>query len=74
MQFKMYLTLALLLLVVIFTVQNATVVPVNFLIWKIEISRALLIFFTFVIGMIVGWVAHSYKQHTRHNKRTVNPD
>jgi putative membrane protein len=74
MQFKMYLTLALLLLVVIFTVQNATVVPVKFLFWKIEISRALLIFFTFVIGTIVGWVAHSYKQHARHNKRTMNPD
>jgi putative membrane protein len=74
MQFKMYLTLALLLLVVIFTVQNATVVPVNFLFWKIEISRALLIFFTFVIGVIVGWVAHSYKQHARHNKRTIKPD
>jgi putative membrane protein len=65
MQFKMSITLILLLLVVIFTVQNAAVVPVNFLLWKLEISRALLIFFVFGIGVITGWLSHSHMQHTK---------
>lgn len=68
MTVKMYFSLALLLLTVIFTVQNATVVPVNFLFWKLEISRALLIFFLLVIGIIIGWVSHSHYQHSKNKQ------
>ncbi len=70
MQSRIYLTLILLLLVVIFIVQNATVVPVNFLLWKIEISRALLIFFTFIIGVLVGGISRSHMQHRKRNKHS----
>lgn len=66
MNIKMYITLALLLLIVIFTVQNAAVVTVNFLLWKLEISRALLIFFVLVIGIIVGWISHSHMKHVKN--------
>jgi len=65
---KMYITLFLLALVVIFTVQNATAVTVNFLFWKLEISRALLIFFVLVIGVIIGWISHSHMLHTKNRK------
>lgn len=68
MTVKMYVSLALLLLTVIFTVQNAAVVTVNFLFWKLEISRALLIFFLLVIGVIIGWFSHSHYQHTKNRK------
>jgi putative membrane protein len=70
MNIKMYTTLFLLALVVIFTVQNATAVTVNFLFWKLEISRSLLIFFVLIIGIIVGWISHSHYQHslTRNKK------
>ncbi len=74
MQLKMYLTLGLLILLVIFTVQNATVVPLTFLFWKMEISRALLIFFAFIIGMIVGWLSRNHMQHIRQHKRAKKPD
>lgn len=63
---KMYITLFLLAIVAIFTVQNATAVTVNFLFWKLEISRALLIFFVLIIGVIVGWISHSHMQHTKN--------
>lgn len=68
MNTKMYISLALLLLIVIFTVQNAAVVTVSFLFWKLEISRALLIFFVLIIGVIIGWVSHSHFQHLKNKK------
>jgi len=68
MNTKMYISLALLLLIVIFTVQNAAVVAVSFLFWKLEISRALLIFFVLIIGIIVGWISRSHFQHLKSKK------
>jgi len=57
MHFKKYLGVALLLLIVVFTVQNATVVTVRFLFWDLSLSRALMIFFVFAAGVLVGLVA-----------------
>ncbi|NNF96289.1 MAG: DUF1049 domain-containing protein [Halobacteria archaeon] len=68
MNYKMIITLFMLLLVVIFTVQNAAVVSVNLLFWKLEISRALLIFFVLIIGIIIGWISRSHLKHSK-NKR-----
>lgn len=73
MNVKMYVTLILLLLIVIFTVQNAAVVTVNFLFWKMEISRALLIFFVLVIGIIIGWISHSHMRRVKHRKPSNKP-
>ena len=73
MNVKMYITLTLLLLLVFFTVQNAAVVTVNFLFWKLDISRALLIFFVLIIGIIVGWISHSHMQHTKNKKLSSKP-
>lgn len=73
MNLKMYITLFLLLLVVIFTVQNATAVTVNFLFWKLEISRSLLIFFVLIIGVIVGWISHSHMPHAKSRKPSSSP-
>lgn len=53
---RVYLGLFLLLLTVIFTVQNAEVVTVNFLFWHFAVSRALMIFFVLIAGVIVGLV------------------
>jgi uncharacterized integral membrane protein len=56
MQAKTYLGLALLLLIVVFTLQNAEVVTVNFLIWRLSVSRALMVFIVLIIGIVVGVV------------------
>jgi uncharacterized integral membrane protein len=47
----------LLALVVIFVLQNTQVVEFNFLAWTISMSKALLLLVTFVLGIIVGWLA-----------------
>ena len=73
MNIKMYVTLILLLLIVIFTVQNAAVVTVNFLFWKLDISRALLIFFVLAIGVIIGWISHSHMRHVKNRKPSNKP-
>lgn len=65
MNIKAYIGLVLLLLIVIFTVQNASVIDIQLLFWKISMSRSLMIFFVLAIGIIIGWITagHFYKKH-----------
>ncbi len=51
---KVYAGMGLLILVVLFTLQNTETVPISFLFWEFRISRALVIFMVFVIGVLVG--------------------
>jgi uncharacterized integral membrane protein len=51
---KIYAGLALLILVVLFTLQNTETVPISFLFWEFRISRVLMILMIFVIGVLVG--------------------
>ncbi|MDD5176381.1 MAG: LapA family protein [Sterolibacterium sp.] len=60
MNMKLILILILSSLAVIFIAQNVTVVEINFLIWKASMSSSLLIFFTLVLGFILGWFNHGY--------------
>lgn len=45
---------------VIFIAQNAAVVEIGFLYWRFSLSSALLIFFTLLMGFVLGWFLHSY--------------
>jgi uncharacterized integral membrane protein len=49
----------------IFVLQNAAAVEVNFLTWTISMSRALLILFTLAIGLVLGWLLHSYSAYRK---------
>ena len=53
--------LVLIALVVIFIFQNLEVVKVSFLFWEISSPRALMIFITLVIGVIVGYLSNRGK-------------
>ncbi len=76
MRWKLFLGIILLILVVIFTLQNTEVIALNFLAWQFSISRALLLFLVLAIGIIVGWATstlserrharkHAFEDHTR---------
>jgi lipopolysaccharide assembly protein A len=52
-------------LAVLFVIQNVPVVEVTLLFWTISMSRALLIFFTLAIGLLLGWFLHSYVTYRR---------
>ena len=57
---KIGLALLLVALVVVFTAQNYAVVEVRFLLWRIELSRAIVIFGSLVAGVVVGWLLCSF--------------
>jgi putative membrane protein len=63
------LVLALVGLALIFIVQNVAAVDVNFLVWTISMSRALLIVFTLAIGFLLGWFLHIYYSYRRASRK-----
>lgn len=60
MNSKLLLVLILASLAVMFIAQNVAAVEIGFLFWKVSITSGLLIFFTLLLGMILGWSTHSY--------------
>ena len=60
MRIRLYLALFVLAVVILFTVQNAEVVEVKFLIWSGFMSRALLLFFVFAGGLLSGWLLREF--------------
>lgn len=65
MNFKLILIIILASFTVIFLIQNVAAVEVNFLFWYISMSRALLIFFTLIIGFLLGWFLHSFLSYRK---------
>lgn len=59
---KIYTGLGLLILVALFTLQNTETVPISFLFWEFRISRALMIFIVFAIGVLVGIFSNYLKR------------
>ena len=59
MTIKLIITTALILLVMIFAVQNAAVVDIKLLFWDVAIPRSLLIFMMLFIGIVIGWFLRS---------------
>ena len=50
----------LIVLAVLFVVQNVAVIEIQFFFWKLMLSRSFLIFLVLAIGIIVGWLLHSH--------------
>ena len=46
----------LIAIVLVFVVQNTQVVEFRFLVWKMSLSRALMLFGTMAIGFVTGWL------------------
>jgi uncharacterized integral membrane protein len=57
---KIISILVLIALIVVFIVQNFSVIKITFLFWSIEMSRALLVFFLIAIGIAIGWLLHAH--------------
>jgi uncharacterized integral membrane protein len=65
MHARTYIGLAILLLIVVFTLQNAEVVTVNFLVWRLSVSRSLMIFMVLIAGIVVGVALASLARHRK---------
>ena len=69
--FKVLLTILCTVLVIVLVVQNAEAVRVNLFFWNIELSMALVIFFSLILGAAIGasacgrlvWKRSSAYQH-----------
>jgi len=68
MNLKLFIILALIALAAIFIVQNAEIVELRFLFWKIAMSRALMFVFLVLIGISVGWLLRGHALHKLQNK------
>lgn len=54
MKTKSVIAIFIAILIVVFSLQNAEVTDVKFFIWKLSMSRVLLILGSFGIGVLVG--------------------
>ncbi|HLV38662.1 LapA family protein [Xanthomarina sp.] len=67
MNFKSILAILLILLIVIFTIQNTEIVTINFLTFELTMSKVLVILGCFLIGLLSG-VLLSYQRQSRKRK------
>lgn len=63
---KLVVSVTLVILVMIFAVQNAAVVEIRLLFWDVAFPRSLLIFVMLLIGVVVGWVSRSVYRISRN--------
>jgi putative membrane protein len=62
------------ILMVIFIFQNIDVVVINFLFWSVSISRALMIFLIFLMGIVLGALLSSMKKGKKRSHPEPEPD
>lgn len=67
------LLLIIIVLVAVFSVQNAAPVAVSFLMWKFEASLAIVIFFSLISGVIIGAVLVFLGRLRGHSRKTESP-
>jgi uncharacterized integral membrane protein len=71
MNAKLITTIVVLFVFAVFIVQNAQVVTVSFLFWKMEASRAIVLMATFVFGLFTGWILTQFFRKSK-NQRNLN--
>lgn len=59
--YKLITIFTLIGVIILFTVQNTAVVELQFLFWKLAMSRALLLFMILGIGVAIGWLLRGIK-------------
>lgn len=73
MNFKSISAIVLLALFIIVSIQNAEVIPIGVLFWKVEISKLLIIILTLVIGILIGMMIPGLlKKSPKDKKVEVN--
>jgi len=62
MSAKIWWVMILLILLVIFSLQNTQSTTVKFLFWEANTSGAFLILITFILGLAIGWLLGTLKK------------
>jgi len=58
LSFRIIVWLVLLAVAAVLVAQNAQVVELRFLFWRLAMSQALLILFVLAAGIVIGWILH----------------
>jgi uncharacterized integral membrane protein len=79
MNYKLVLTLVLAGLIVLFVIQNAAMVEIQFLFWSTLVPRSLLMFIVLATGIIMGWFLYGYfryktSTHVDRSRSKANTD
>lgn len=72
MSYKMGIVAILVLFVLIFLAQNIEVVTVKFIFWELSMSRAVLLFFSLLLGFITGWSLNSFLSYRKEKTNLKN--
>jgi uncharacterized integral membrane protein len=57
---RLIISLGLVLIIVLFIIQNTAVMEFRFFIWTLAMSRALMLFFVLGMGILCGWFLRGY--------------
>lgn len=68
MNYRIIVSLVLLLLTLLFILQNTSVVEFHFLFWTVAMSRSLMFFLLLGVGIIIGWIMHGHSHSRRKNR------
>lgn len=72
MKSKIVIIILLAVLLIIFVLQNTEVVTIKFWFWDMSIPRALLLFVTFAIGLIIGLMVPSTRKSKEAESASTN--
>ena len=59
MKIKLVLSLVVTAFIVLFPLQNTTIVEIKFLFWSLSMSRSLMIVVFVALGVAIGWMLRS---------------
>lgn len=68
MHIKKILAFVLTSIAVVFIIQNISVVEIQFLFWSFSLPRAIFLVLLLAIGILIGWLWHSYLVHKKEER------
>lgn len=68
MHIKKILAFVLTGIAVVFIIQNISVVEIQFLFWSFSLPRAIFLVLLLAIGILIGWLWHSYLVHKKEER------
>jgi putative membrane protein len=71
MKTKIVIIILLTVLLIIFVLQNTEIIVVHFWFWDLSLPRALLLFVTFAMGLIIGLIVPSTKKSSQKNDEPI---
>jgi uncharacterized integral membrane protein len=68
------IALVIMVVVTVFSLQNATPVAISFFFWKFEASLAIVLFLSFLAGAVLGVIAAALIKRKLTKKKEASPD